>query len=83
MLAPLSDRQRSRAALAVAVAWALGIVLAVMTLGYMLYPGPLDKDTRLPDNPLGIASLKSVFDHSDRAAAVSMVGLRRWPRSCR
>ena len=57
------------------VAWALGIVLAVMTLGYMLYPGPLDKDTRLPDNPLGIASLKSVFDHSDRAAAVSMVGL--------
>jgi hypothetical protein len=57
------------------VAWALGVVLTVMTLGYMLYPGPLDKDTRLPDNPLGIASLKSVFDHSDRAAAVSMVGL--------
>lgn len=57
------------------VAWALGVVLAVMTLGYMLYPGPLDKDTRLPDNPLGIASLKSVFDHSDTAAAFSMVGL--------
>jgi hypothetical protein len=57
------------------VAWALGVVLAVMTLGYMLYPGPLDKDKRLPDNPLGIAFLKSVFDHSDRVAAFSMLGL--------
>jgi hypothetical protein len=57
------------------LAWALGVVLTVMTLGYMLYPGPLDKDTRLPENPLGIASLKGVFDHSDRAAAISMVGL--------
>jgi hypothetical protein len=57
------------------LAWALGVVLTVMTLGYMFYPGPLDKDTRLPDNPLEIASLKGVFDHSDRAAAISMVGL--------
>jgi hypothetical protein len=57
------------------VAWALGVVLGVMTLGYMFYPGPLDKDTRLPDNPLGIAALKGVFDHSDRFASISMAGL--------
>jgi hypothetical protein len=54
---------------------ALAVALAVMTLGYMLYPGPLDKDKRLPDNPLGIAFLKNVFDHSDRVAAFSMLGL--------
>jgi hypothetical protein len=57
------------------LAWALGVLLTVMTLGYMLYPGPLDKDTRLPDNPLGIAALKAVFDHSDKVAALSMAGL--------
>jgi hypothetical protein len=57
------------------VAWVLGAVLALMTLGYMLSPGPLDKDTRLPDNPLGISSLNAVFDHSDTFAALSMAGL--------
>jgi hypothetical protein len=57
------------------LAWALGVVLVVMTLGYMFYPGPLDKDTRLPDNPLGIGLLKGVFDNSDRAASISMAGL--------
>lgn len=57
------------------VGWGLGVVLAVMTLGYMLYPGPLDKDTRLPDNPLGIGLLKGLFDRSDRAASISMAGL--------
>ena len=57
------------------VAWALGVVLAVMTLGYMFYPGPLDKDTRLPDNPLGIQALQGVFDRSDTAASISVAGL--------
>jgi hypothetical protein len=57
------------------VAWALGAVLAVMTLGYMLYPGPLDKDRRLPDNPLGIGALRGVFDRSDTFASISMAGL--------
>ena len=57
------------------LAWALGVVLALMTLGYMLYTGPLDKDTRLPANPLGIGSLKGVFDRSDRFASISMAGL--------
>jgi hypothetical protein len=57
------------------VAWALGAVLAVMTLGYMLYPGPLDKDKRLPDNPLGIGALRGVFDRSDNFASISMAGL--------
>ena len=57
------------------VAWALGVVLAVMTLGYMFYPGPLDKDTRLPDNPLGIQALRGVFDRSDTAASISVAGL--------
>jgi hypothetical protein len=57
------------------VGWALGVVLGVMTLGYMFYPGPLDKDTRLPDNPLGIAFLKDTFDRSDRFASISMAGL--------
>ena len=57
------------------VAWALGVVLAVMTLGYMFYPGPLDKDTRLPDNPLGIEALRGVFDRSDTAASISVAGL--------
>jgi hypothetical protein len=57
------------------LAWALGVVLVVMTLGYMFYPGPLDKDKRLPDNPLGIGLLKGVFDNSDRFATISMAGL--------
>jgi hypothetical protein len=57
------------------VSWALGAVLVVMTLGYMLYPGPLDKDTRLPDNPLGIEALRGVFDRSDNAASISVAGL--------
>jgi hypothetical protein len=57
------------------VSWALGVVLAVMTLGYMFYPGPLDKDTRLPDNPLGIDALRGVFDRSDNAASISVAGL--------
>lgn len=57
------------------VAWALGLVLAVMTLGYMLYPGHLDKDRRLPDNPLGIPWLKGVFDRSDHFASLSLAGL--------
>jgi hypothetical protein len=57
------------------IAWALGVVLAVMTVGYMFYPGPLDKDPRLPDNPLGIAALKGIFDRSDTAAGLSMAGL--------
>jgi hypothetical protein len=57
------------------VSWALGVVLAVMTLGYMFYPGPLDKDTRLPDNPLGIETLRGVFDRSDNAASISVAGL--------
>ena len=57
------------------VAWALGVVLAVMTLGYMFYPGPLDKDTRLPDNPLGVEALRGLFDRSDTAASISVAGL--------
>ena len=57
------------------VPWALGAVLAVMTLGYMFYPGPLDKDTRLPDNPLGVEALRGVFDRSDTAASISVAGL--------
>jgi hypothetical protein len=57
------------------VPWALGVVLTAMTLGYMFYPGPLDKDTRLPDNPLGVGALKDVFDRSDHISALSMVGL--------
>jgi hypothetical protein len=57
------------------LAWALGVVLAVMTLGYMFYPGPLDKDPRLPDNPLGIEALKGIVDRSDTAASISMAGL--------
>jgi hypothetical protein len=57
------------------LAWALGVVITVMTLGYMFYPGPLDEDKRLPDNPLGIVPLKHVFDRSDKAAALSMVAL--------
>jgi hypothetical protein len=57
------------------VGWALGLALAAMTLGYMFYPGPLDKDRRLPDNPLGIHWLKGVFDRSDRFASISMAGL--------
>ena len=57
------------------LAWALGVVLAVMTLGYMFYPGPLDKDPRLPANPLGIEALKGLFDRSDTAASISMAGL--------
>jgi hypothetical protein len=57
------------------VGWALGLALAVMTLGCMFYAGPLDKDRRLPDNPLGIGWLKGVFDRNDRFATISMAGL--------
>lgn len=57
------------------IAWALGVGLAVVTLSLMLYPGPLDKDPRLPENPLGVAALKNVFDRSDKAIALSMAGL--------
>jgi hypothetical protein len=57
------------------VAWALGAAITVMTLGYMLYPGPLDQDKRLPDNPLGIVPMRHVFDRSDKAAALSMTAL--------
>ena len=57
------------------VGWALGLALAVVTAGYMVYPGPLDQDARLPDNPLGIGLLKGAVDRSGRFASIFVGGL--------
>jgi hypothetical protein len=57
------------------VAWALGVALALMTLGLMLSAGHLDGDKRLPDNPLGVAALQTVLHRSDKVAGLSMLGL--------
>jgi hypothetical protein len=47
------------------VGWALGVVIALVTLGYMVNPGPIDSSTpALPDNPLGIRAVGSVTNHT-------------------
>ena len=57
------------------VAWALGVAVAVLTLGYMLRAGRLDADEHLPNNPLGVSSLTGVFNQSENVAGLSIVVL--------
>lgn len=51
---------------------ALWILLGLMTLRFMSYPGPLDKDVRLPRNPLGIGWVKDVALGGDVAVALTV-----------
>lgn len=39
------------------VLWALIVLLVVTTVSFMCYPGPLDGDRKLPDNPFGVGFL--------------------------
>jgi hypothetical protein len=48
-------------------------LFAVVTLLYMLRPGPLDGDIRLPVNPLGIGALGTVVDHIGPPLSVAAV----------
>lgn len=57
------------------VPWALGVAVAVMTLGFMFKAGPLDEDKRLPSNPLGVSALTGVFNGSENVAGLSIVAL--------
>ena len=40
------------------ILWGLIAVMALVTLPVMLYPGPLDGDQKLPDNPLGVGFVR-------------------------
>jgi hypothetical protein len=59
-----------------AVAVALGVVVGLVTLGYMTDPGPLDTPTSgLPDNPLGIGAVHTVFHETSAVGNGAAIGL--------
>ena len=57
------------------VLWGLIGVACVVTISYMLSPGPLDDDKKLPDNPLGVGFIGSAHGVLDPLVAVALFGL--------
>ena len=58
------------------VAWALGIALSIVTLGFMTYPGPFDGErSRLPDNPLGLKVVGSLAGDGDVVVTGTVLAL--------
>ena len=53
------------------VSWALGAALGGVTLLYMLLPGPLGGDTKLPDNPIGVGAVGRYLNDSRGEAIVN------------
>lgn len=57
------------------VLWGLIGVASVVTISYMLSPGRLDGDKKLPDNPLGVGFMRTARNVLDPLLAIALVSL--------